>query len=82
MKHKLTLDQPATYKITVPGELSQNWLDWIGGIKIAIENDPHGHTTTTLTAIVDQAALQGLLRHLYSIGLPLVSVIWIETDNK
>ena len=29
------------------------------------------------TGAVDQAALQGLLRLLYSLGLPLISVNWL-----
>ena len=29
---------------------------------------------TTLTSTVDQAGLQGLLRRLYALGLPLISV--------
>jgi hypothetical protein len=30
--------------------------------------------------IVDQAALQGLLRRLYSLGLPLISAICVACD--
>lgn len=39
---------------------------------------------TILTGDLDQAALHGLLRCLYSIGLPLISVLWIERgpDNQ
>ena len=43
----------------------------------AIGNEP---PITTLTGEVDQAALHGLLRRLYALGLPLVSVIWIDED--
>jgi hypothetical protein len=71
---KLTLDQPATYLIKVPGALDGKWLDWSGGMAINIEsygNEP----ITTLTITVDQAALHGLLKHLYSFGIPLISVI-------
>jgi hypothetical protein len=36
-----------------------------------------------LTGVVtDQAALQSLLRRLYSLGLPLISVNWVEPDKK
>jgi len=31
---------------------------------------------------MDQAALQGLLRRLYGLGLPLISVIWIGFVEK
>jgi hypothetical protein len=33
---------------------------------------------TTLTGTVDQAALHSMLRRLYSVGLPLLSVICVE----
>jgi hypothetical protein len=37
---------------------------------------------TTLTGIIaDQAALQGLLRRLYALGLPLLSVICVTADT-
>jgi len=29
-KHKLALDQPATYRIKVPGELDESWSDRAG----------------------------------------------------
>ena len=35
---------------------------------------------TTLTGPMDQAALQGLLRRLYSLGLPVISVQCVEYD--
>jgi hypothetical protein len=77
-KKKLTLDQPATYKIKVPGMLDENWLDWNGGMTIQNENERDGDPVTILTITVDQAGLQGLLRYLYSFGLPLISAICVE----
>jgi hypothetical protein len=82
MKQKLTLDRPVTYQITVPGALDEKWLDWNDGMTASIESDKNGDPITTLTITVDQAALQGLLRHLYSLGLPLISVIWIDLTKK
>jgi len=73
-KHKLTLDRPATYQIKVPGHLDEGWSDWVGGVKVSVESDAAGLPVTTLTATLDQAALQGVLRRLYSLGLPLISV--------
>lgn len=77
-KQKLTLDQPLTYQIKVPGALNKKWLDWNGGTTVTVESDKNGNTITILTLTADQAALQGLLRHLYSLGLPLISVIWVD----
>ena len=78
VKQKLTLDRAATYQIKVPGHLDQSWSDWAGGITITVESEGDGPPVTTLTGKVDQAALQGLLRRLYSLGLPLISVICLE----
>jgi hypothetical protein len=77
-QQKLTISQPMKYQIKVPGVLSENLLDWNGGMTIAIENDRNGDPITTLTITVDQAGLQGLLRHLYSLGLSLISVLCVD----
>jgi hypothetical protein len=75
VKQKLTLDQPATYQIKVPGHLDESWSEWAGGMAITVEGGDDIPPTTTLTGVVaDQAALQSLLRRLYSLGLPLISV--------
>jgi hypothetical protein len=82
MKQKLTLDRPATYQIKVPGELDKSWSDWAGGMTITVESEGDGPPVTTLTGTVDQAALQGLLRRLYSLGLPLISVNCVECGSE
>jgi len=81
-KRKLTLDRPVTYQIKVPGALDKRWLDWNGGVTVMVESDKNGNPITVLTLTVDQAALQGLLRHLYSLGLPLISAIWVDLTKK
>jgi hypothetical protein len=73
-KRTPTLDQPATYQIKVPGHLDERWSEWAEGMTITVESEGDGPPITTLTCTVDQAALQGLLRRLYSLGLPLISV--------
>ena len=79
-KQKLTMDQPATYRITVPGALDENMVDWTTGMTLTVASDDDGLSVTTLVVGVDQAALQGLLRRLYSLGLPLISVICVEIE--
>ena len=82
IKQKLTLDQPATYQIKVPGHLDESWSEWAGGMTITVASGDDGPPVTTLTGTVaDQAALQGLLRRLYSLGLPLLSVNWVDADE-
>jgi hypothetical protein len=79
-KQKLTLDRPATYQIKVPGELDESWSDWVEGMTITVESEGDGPPITTLTGSLDQAALQSLLRRLYSLGLPLISVNWVACN--
>ena len=80
VRQKLTLDRPVTYQIKVPGQLDQSWTEWDGRMTVTFEGEDAGLPVTVLTGTVDQAALQGLIRWLYSIGLPLISVKWIECD--
>ena len=78
IKHNLTLDRPASYQIQVPGQLDESWAEWAEGITITVDSESDGSPVTTLSGDFDQAALQGLLRRLYSLGLPLISVDCIE----
>jgi hypothetical protein len=79
---KLNLDQPAAYKIKVPGRLDEYLSDWVEGMTITVERVDDGPPITTLTGVlVDQAALQGLLRRLYSLGLPLIEAKWIGPES-
>jgi len=77
-KPKLTLHRPATYQIKVPGHLDESWCDWVEGVTITVASEGDGPPTTTLSGSLDQAALHSLLRRLYSLGLPLISVICVD----
>ncbi len=78
---KLNLDRPGTYQIKVPGRLDERLTDWVEGMTVTIETEGNGSSITTLTGtIADQAALQGILRRLYSLGIPLISVNRVEPD--
>ena len=75
------LDRPATYQIRVEGRLDERWSDWFEGMTITVEGEEGGLSITTLTGIVaDQAALQGMLRALYTLGLTVRSVTRIDPD--
>jgi hypothetical protein len=67
----------AVYEIKVPGHCAVQLAAWAGELRISAETAEDGSPVTTLTGAVDQAALQGLLRRLYALGLPLISVMWI-----
>jgi hypothetical protein len=77
-KQKLTLDRPAVYEIKVPGKLDESWTQWDGKVTVTVESEGEGMPVTALTCILDQAALHSLLRRLYSLGLPLISVNCVE----
>ena len=81
-KPKLTLSRPAIYQIKVPGQLDANLADWVERVTLTVESEGDGPAVTTLTGVIDQAALHGLLRRLYSLGLPLISVNCIESDSE
>ncbi len=80
METKLTLDQPIIYQIKVAGCLSANWSDWIEEMTVTTEQEVESLPVTTLTGTFDQAALLGLLRRLYYLGLPLISVNCIQQE--
>lgn len=73
-KRPLSLSHPISYQIKVPGHLDANTLDWVGAMTLAAKFDGDGLPITLLTGSLDQAALQGILRRLYALGLPLISV--------
>jgi hypothetical protein len=78
---KLGLDRPGKYEIKVPGRLDESWWEWFEGMTITVESGDDDPTITTLTGVVpDEAALQGLLSRLYSIGLRLLSVQRMESN--
>jgi hypothetical protein len=62
---------PTAYEIRLKGHLGGEWTDWFGGFAITLGDN--GDTLLT-GAVVDQAALHGLLRKVRDLGLPLVSV--------
>jgi hypothetical protein len=80
-EQRLTLDQAAIYQIKVPGRFDESWSEAFEGMVVTAERDSSGQTITTLTGpVADQAALHGLLRRLYNLGLPLLSLNRIEGD--
>jgi hypothetical protein len=78
LKPRLTLVQPVVYQIKIPGDLTGSSFEWVDQFDIRVETDDTGNAVTILTGELDQAALQGLLRRLYSLGLPLISVNWVD----
>lgn len=70
----IPLDQPSIYEIRVQGLISHRWLEIFKGMQITVEGEDGWAVTTLEGCIVDQAALQGILQQLYTLGLVLFSV--------
>lgn len=79
-KPTLTLHRPVMYQIQVPGALDESWSNWTSGLTIIITADRDGQPVTMLAGEMDQAALHGLLRRLYGLGLPLLAVRCMVSD--
>jgi hypothetical protein len=66
------------YQIRLEGHLGQQWTDWFDGLTITLEEN--GETTLS-GPVVDQAALHGLLKKMRDLGLPLISVIQLPSQE-
>ena len=67
------------YEIRVRGGLDRRWSDWFDGLTVIPQTKG---VTLIKGAVVDQAALHGLLNKIRDIGLPLLSVIRLEHDEN
>ncbi|MCB0185197.1 MAG: hypothetical protein KDE31_13075 [Caldilineaceae bacterium] len=65
-------NQPMIYQFRLQGHLDRQWNTWFDGLAITLEEN--GDTLLT-GAVVDQAALYGLLSRIRDLGIPLISVI-------
>ena len=70
--------EPLIYQIRIKGHLDRKWADWFSGLSITSEAS--GETLLT-GPVLDQAMLHGLLRKVRDVGLPLVAVMAVETEQ-
>jgi hypothetical protein len=76
-------DQPALYQICLQGSIPENWLDRLDGMTVSIIRGSAAQAVTTLSGeMVDQAALAGVLRTIYELHLPVISVTRIELSSR
>jgi hypothetical protein len=70
------MHEPQHYEIRIKGYLENRWANWFSGLTITREDQGE----TVLTGPVDQAALHSLLRKVRDLGMPLLSVIRVESE--
>ena len=70
--------EPGRYEIRIKGHLDDRWANWFEGLTLSREDN--GETRLT-GPVADQTALHGLLRKVRDLGLPLVSVVRVETKG-
>jgi hypothetical protein len=66
------------YEIRVEGHLGPRWSAWFDGLSLTNEADG---TTVIRGALVDQAALHGLIQQLRDVGIPLISLTPATPDD-
>jgi hypothetical protein len=70
--------RPGRYEIRLKGHLEARWAAWFDGLTISRDNDG---TTVIHGPVADQAALYGLLQKTRDLGLPLISVNYVEPSH-
>jgi hypothetical protein len=66
---------PAVYRICVQGLPDETWSDYYDNLSVTVDRKPGCPAVTTLHArCKDQAALIGVLTHLFNSGYPLLLV--------
>ncbi len=65
--------QPRPYRITLRGQINRGWIAAFDLLSIWSTDE-----CTTLEALVDQAALRGLLNHLWDLNLDIIAVVEVD----
>ena len=71
-------DHPGRYEIRLKGHLDSRWAAWFDGLTLTRDSDG---TTIIHGLVADQAALYGLLQKTRDLGLPLISVNYVEPGH-
>ncbi len=71
-------DDAGQYEVRLKGHLDPRWSAWFDGLILTEDGDG---TTVIHGAVIDQAALHGLLQKVRDIGLPLVSVTRTDPNH-
>lgn len=71
-------DQFTPYEICVEGRLEERRLHWFEGLEVGANVD----NQTVIRGDFDQSALHGLLNLLRDLGVVLVSIHQLESDDQ
>jgi hypothetical protein len=63
------------YEIRLKGHLSDRWAGRFGGVVITLEDNGN---TLLICRVIDQAALHGLLKRVRDLGMPLLSINFVN----
>ena len=78
-KSKPEANQQTVYQLKIKGHLGPQRMNWFEGLTVTLEEDGN----TLLSGImVDQSALQGVLKKIRDLGMPLLSVNSVETGTQ
>ncbi len=66
------------YEIRIKGHLDAQWMTWFDGLTVTLEEK--GDTLLS-GPVADQAALHGILRRVRDLGMPLVSVVPVQSSR-
>ena len=67
------------YQIKIQGSIDPSWSEWFNRMEVSLETGREAAPVTTFTGPVeDQAALRGILNHLWDLNLTILSVIQLE----
>lgn len=76
-----TLTQPALYRIRIVGRVRNGWSDFLTHLQETVSKTGDIPVTELTGIVPDQPALFGLLCHIRDLGMPLISIEFIETIN-
>ena len=72
------MDKPNYYEIKIKGQLDKTMIDWFEGLTVS---NQEGGDAILAGYLPDQAALQGILNRISSLGLTLISVNAVPEEN-
>ncbi|MEI8133110.1 MAG: hypothetical protein WCG34_11805 [Leptolinea sp.] len=79
INHKSDPDPLQIYQIRIRGQLDAGWTDWFEGMTISQEDNGFALLTGP---VIDQSALHGLLKKIRDLGMPLLSVNRVGSENE